>query len=156
VHLLEAKVIQTKLEKEIFIDQVSNIELDKFHYPDNNTPYFEFLVGLILGRIRDKEFYGIEKVYFGIKMTEDLQSIIVFDPDKESIFAARNEQEKIVVTELINYVLTESPNFKQVLKNIINETETQKAKVKRILLEQLLNLQLSDIKFEIQKKITAR
>jgi hypothetical protein len=156
VHLLEAKVIQTKLEKEIFIDQVSNIELDKFHYPDKNTPYFEFLVGLILGRIRDKEFYGIEKVYFGIKMTEDLQSIIVFDPDKESIFAARNEQEKIVVTELINYVLTESPNFKQVLKNIINETETQKVKVKRILLEQLLNLQLSDIKFEIQKKITAR
>lgn len=147
MNLLEAKVIQTILEKEIFIDQESNIGLNKFHYPDKNTPYFEFLISLIMGRIRNKQFYGTEKVYFGVKMTEDLKSIIVFDPVKESIFAARKEQDKIPVTELINYVFTESPNFKQLLKNIINEKETPK--VKLTLLEKLSNVQLTDIKFEI-------
>ena len=145
--LLEAKVIQTEYEKEIFIDQVSNIELTKFHDPDTNNPYFEFLVGLTLGRIRDKKFYGTETVFFGVKMAEELQSIIIFDQGKESVFGAKNEQEKETVTELINYLLTESPNFKEVLKTIINEKENPK--LKQNLLKKLLSVQLNEITFEI-------
>lgn len=61
MNLLESKVIQTKSEKEIFIDDSSNIELSGFQYPFKNSPYYEMMVGLELMRIRNNEFYGVKK-----------------------------------------------------------------------------------------------
>lgn len=158
MHLLESKVIQSKFEKEIFIDQSSSIELKIFQFPEKNVPYFEFVVGLELLRIRENEYYGAEKRYFGIRFTEDMHSLIIFEPDKHSIFAARNEQENQVVTELINYVLT-SPVFKHVVKTMINhlkhqnevcEKETREVNAKEVLLEMLLNVQIENLKFTIK------
>jgi hypothetical protein len=164
VNLLESKVIQTKLEKEIFIDESSNIELSSFHYPEKNFPFYEFMVGLDLIRIRNNEFYGTKKSYFGIRITEDLQSIIVFEPDQQSIFAVKNRQEKEAATELINYLLTESPNFKQLVMimtnnhkqaNVVCEKEINESKAKLALLQRLLKVRYDDVKFAIQKKIIA-
>ncbi|MCM2534376.1 hypothetical protein NDK43_21020 [Neobacillus pocheonensis] len=161
MNLLESKVIQTKLEKEIFIDQGSNIELKIFQFLEKDLPYYEFMVGLEFLRIRENEYYGTEKRYFGIRFTEDMQNLIVFEPDQHSIFAAKNEQEKQAVTELIIYVLTKSPNFKQLVttmvnnfqhQNVVCEKEYKEVDAKQVKLEQLLNVHIENVKFQIQKK----
>ncbi|WP_066070885.1 hypothetical protein [Neobacillus soli] len=160
MNLLESKVIQTKVEKEIFIDEISNIELSGFQYPNKNIPYYEMMVGVDLMRIRNNEFYGTKKSYFGLRITEDLQSIVVFDPDQQSIFAVKNELEKQAAIELIGYLLIESPKFKELVRqmiynnkqaNVVSDIEIQEHKAKLSVLEGLLNVPNLDVK--IAKKI---
>ncbi|MCM3724634.1 hypothetical protein M3226_02830 [Neobacillus cucumis] len=162
MNLLESKVIQTQIEKEIFIDKISNIELGNINYPDNNSSFYEFMVGLDLIRIRENEFYGTEKRYFGIRTTVDFQSITVFEPFQQSIFAVKNEQEKQAAIELIEYLLIESPNFKRLVKKLINtikqtnvvcEKEIKELKTKLELLEKLLEIRYEDVKIAFQSKI---
>ncbi|WEG10951.1 hypothetical protein PU629_12265 [Pullulanibacillus sp. KACC 23026] len=146
MNLLDAKVIQTELEKEIFIDLPENLELKRFQYHGENRPHFEILVGVIMGRVRNWQFYGKEKVYFGLRATDDLQALSIFDPGNESIFAARYGKEEDTVIEFIDYILMESPAFKHLLENVISKAEAPN-KVK-MLLEKLLNLQPGDIQFK--------
>lgn len=161
MNLLESKVIQTKLEKEIFIDEISNIELSSFQYRNKNIPYYEMMVGVDLMRIRNNEFYGTKKSYFGLRITEDLQSIVVFDPDQQSIFAVKNELEKQAAIELIDYLLIESPKFKELVRqmiynnkqaNVVSDIEIQEHKAKLSVLEGLLNVPNLDVKIAVQKK----
>jgi hypothetical protein len=149
MNLLESKVIQTKFEKEIFIDEISNIELSGFQYPNKNFPYYEMMVGVDLMRIRNNEYYGTEKSYFGLRITEDFQSIVVFDPDQQSIFAVKNELEKQAAIELIDYLLIESPKFKELVRqmiynnkqaNVVSDIEIQEHNAKLSVLEGLLNV----------------
>ncbi|MBV7509575.1 hypothetical protein KW850_31080 [Bacillus sp. sid0103] len=164
MNLLESKVIQTKLEKEIFIDQSSNIEFNRFHYHESTFHTYEFMVGLELIRIRDNELYGTKKAYFGIRITEEIQSIIIFEPDQQSIFALKNKQENQAVTELIDYLITKSTNFKQLVmamiynlkqENVVCEKEIKELKAKQALLERLLNVRFENVIFAKQMKITA-
>ncbi|WHY86558.1 hypothetical protein QNH39_01295 [Neobacillus novalis] len=161
MNLIESKVIQTKFEKEIFIDEISNIELSGFQYPNKNIPYYEMMVGVDLMRIRNNEFYGTKKSYFGLRITEDLQSIVVFDPDQQSIFAVKNELEKQAAIELIDYLLIESPKFKELVRkmiynnkqtNVVSDIEIQEHKAKLSVLEGLLNVPNLDVKIAVQKK----
>ncbi|MBV7509113.1 hypothetical protein KW850_28395 [Bacillus sp. sid0103] len=164
MNLLESKVIQTKSEKEIYIDQNTNIEISSIQYPDKTYPYYEIMVGLELIRIRANEYYGTKKAYFGIRITEDLQSMIIFGPDQQSIFASKNDEEKDAAKELINYLLIESLNFKQLVMTMIRnlktengifEKEISKLKEKEAILEKLLKVTYEDVKFAIQRKIIA-
>lgn len=164
MNLLESKVIQTKLEKEIFIDESTNIELKILHDAEKNFPFYKFIVSIEMMRIRRNEFYGTKKAFFGIRVTEDLQSFIVFEPDQQSIFAIKNEQERQAVMELIDYLLTESVNFKQLVismveklkqVNVEGEKENKELKTKLTLLERLLKIHHEEIKFPLQKKLIA-
>ncbi|MBV7509138.1 hypothetical protein KW850_28550 [Bacillus sp. sid0103] len=152
--LLESKVIQTQIEKEIFIDNISNMEIESINYPKKGFPFYEFMVGLDLMRIRENEFYGTEKRYFGIRTSVDFQSITVFEPNQQSIFAVKNKQEKQDAIELIEHVLIESPNFKHLVMamindiqqaNIICEEEIKELKTKLELLERLLKIRYEDV-----------
>lgn len=164
MNLLDAKIIQTRFEKEIFFEQSSNIELNCFKYPERNFPFYKMMAGLELTRIRGNEFYGSEKRYFALIMTEDFQSITIFDPDQQSIFAGKNGQEQQAATELIEYILTKSPHFKKLVtttinnlkqSNVICEKEIKELRAKLTLLEGLLNVRFENIKFAIKNKITA-
>ncbi|MFJ5716772.1 hypothetical protein [Neobacillus sp. NPDC093127] len=159
--LLESKVIQTKFEKEIFIDEISNIELGGFQYPNKKFPYYEMMVGVNLMRIRNNEYYGTKKSYFGLRITEDFQSIVVFDPDQQSIFAVKSELEKQAAIELIDYLLIESPKFKELVRqmifnnkqaNVFSDIEFQEHKAKLSVLEGLINVPNLDVKIAVQKK----
>ncbi|TDL75382.1 hypothetical protein E2R56_06045 [Rhodococcus qingshengii] len=156
MNLIESKVIQTEFEIEIFIDESSHIELSNFHYPDNYYPFFELFVGVDFIRIRNNEFYGTKKSYFGIKITDDFQSIFIFEPSQQSIFALKNDQEMEAVKELIYYLLKESPHFRKLLINRINEIkktnivctkEINELKAELELLENLTKSRYEDIKF---------
>jgi hypothetical protein len=159
MNMLESKVIQTRFEKEIFIEEKSNININGFRSLDKNTPFNEFMIGLDLIRIRDNEYYGTKKSYVSIRISEDLQSIFVLEPDVQSIFAIKNKQEKEAAIELIRYVLVDSQTFKQVVsemisnlkkENVVNGYEVKEAKAKLAVLERLLNVIDEDIKFTIR------
>ena len=157
--MLESKVIQTRYEKEIFIEEKSNIEISEFRTLDKGTPFYEFMVGLDLIRIRDNEYYGNKKSYVNIRISEDLQSLFVIEPDVQSIFAVKNKQEKEAAIELIQYLLVDSQTFKQVVseminnlkrENVVNVFEVKEANAKLAVLERLLNVSNEDIKFMIR------
>jgi hypothetical protein len=157
--MLESKVIQTRFEKEIFIEEKSNIKMNEFRTLDNGTPFYEFMIGLNLIRIRDNEYYGNKKSYVTIKISEDLQSLFVLEPDVQSIFAIKNKQEKEAAIELIHYLLVDSQTFKQVVSemisnikrdNVVNVFEVKEANAKLDVLERLLNVRNEDIKFMIR------
>jgi len=162
--LLDSKVIETKFEKEIFIDQSSSIELCEFHFPKKNFLFYEAMVSIELMRIRDNEYYGIKNELFGIRMTDDLQTLYVIEPEKQNIFAIKNEQERQATNELIEYLLTESAAFKQLLTemiqdlkqaNLVSNKEIIETKAKLDFLERLVTIQSIDIKFPNTQKITA-
>ncbi|MDQ0971342.1 hypothetical protein QFZ31_001220 [Neobacillus niacini] len=161
MNLLESKVILTKSEKEIFIDQSSSIELKAFQFLEKGLPYYEFMVGLEFLRIRENEYYGTEKRYFGISFKDNMQTLIVFEPDKHSIFATKNEKEKQAVTELITYVLTQSSIFKDMVSTMVNtlqhenvvcEKEDNEVDAKQVQLKKLLNVNIENVKFQIEMK----
>ncbi|TDL67466.1 hypothetical protein E2R56_19935 [Rhodococcus qingshengii] len=157
--MLESKVIQTRFEKEIFIEEKSAININGFRSLDKNTPFYEFMIGLDLMRIRDYEYYGTKKSYVSIRISEDLQSLFVVEPDVQSIFAIKNKQEKEAAIELIQYLLVDSQTFKQVVsemisslkrENVVNVFEVKEANAKLAVLERLLNVRNEDIKFMIR------
>lgn len=157
--MLESKVIQTRFEKEIFIEEKSNIEINEFRTLDKNTPFYDFMVGLELIRIRDNEYYGNKTSYVNIRISEDLQSLFVLEPDLQSIFAVKNKQEKEAAIELIHYLLFDSQTFKQVVSdmisnlrkvNVVSSLEIKELKTKLAVLERLLNVSEEDVKFTIR------
>jgi hypothetical protein len=159
--MLESKVIQTRFEKEIFIEEKSNIEINEFRTFDKNTPFYEFMIGLNLIRIRDNEYYGNKTSYVNIRISEDLQSLFVLEPDLQSIFAIKNKQEKEATIELIQYLLVDSQTFKQVVsemisnlkrENVVNGFEVKEANAKLAILDRLLNVSNEDIEFMIRIK----
>ncbi|MFC4798293.1 hypothetical protein ACFPA1_02795 [Neobacillus sp. GCM10023253] len=159
MNMLESKVIQTRFEKEIFIDEKSNIEINGFRSLDKNTPFYEFMIGLDLMRIRDNKYYGNKKSYARIRISEDLQSLFVLEPDIQSIFAIKNQQEKEAAMELIQYLLIDSQIFKQVVAdiignlrktNVVSSLEIKELKVKLAVLEGLLNVTEENIQFTIR------
>jgi hypothetical protein len=157
--MLESKVIQTRFEKEIFIEEKSTISINGFRSLDKNTPFYEFMIGLDLIRIRDNEYYGTKKSYVNIRISEDLQSLFIIEPDVQSIFAIKNKQEKEAAIELVQYLLADSQTFKQVVsemisnlkkENIVNGFEVKEVKAKLAVLERLLNVREDDVKFTIR------
>jgi hypothetical protein len=159
MNMLDSKVIQTRFEKEIFIEEKSNIEINEFRILDKNTPFYEFMVGLDLIRIRDNEYYGNKTSYVNIRISEDLQSLFVIEPDVQSLFAIKNKQEKEAAIELIHYLLIDSQIFKQLVsemiiylkrQNVVNVYEVKEANTKLAVLERLLNVSNEDIKFMIR------
>ncbi|MEH7415556.1 hypothetical protein V7266_09780 [Neobacillus drentensis] len=164
MNLLDSKVIQTELEKEIFIDQSSNIELSHFRSPDKNFPFYEALVSIGMMRIRSNDYYGTKNEVFGIRVSEDLQSIFVFETEKQNIFAIKNEEERQAAIELIEYLLTNSANFNQLVTtmidhlkqtNVVCTREIKETKGKLELLERLITIRPEDITFPSPKRITA-
>ncbi|MEH6993218.1 hypothetical protein V7075_10920 [Neobacillus drentensis] len=159
MNMLESKVIQTRFEKEIFIEEKSTININGFRSLDKNTPFYEFMIGLDLIRIRDNEYYGTKKSYANIRISEDLQSLFVLEPDVQSIFSIKNKQEKEAAIELVQYLLVDSQTFKQEVsemisnirkENVVNGFEVKDAKAKLDVLERLLNVSNEDIKFMIR------
>ncbi|PAE37855.1 hypothetical protein [Bacillus sp. 7884-1] len=159
MNMLESKVIQTRFEKEIFIEEKSNINIKEFHLLDKNAPFYEFMIGLDLIRIRDNEYYGNKTSYVIIRVSEDLQSLFVLESDLQSIFAIKNKQEIEAAIELIHYLLVDSQTFKQVVsdmistikrENLINGFEVKEANAKLAVLERLLNVSNEDLKFMIR------
>lgn len=157
--MLDSKVIQTRFEKEIFIEETSNISINEFRNLDKNDPFYEFMIGLDLIRIRDHEYYGTKKSYVNIRISEDLQALFIVEPDVQSIFAIKNEKEKEAAIELIQYLLVDSQTFKQAVtemisnlkkENIVNGFEVKEAKTKLAVLERLLNLSDEDMHFTIR------
>ncbi|MEH7246133.1 hypothetical protein V7114_04975, partial [Neobacillus niacini] len=161
LNMLESKVIQTRCEKEIFIEEKSNININGFRSLDKNIPFYELMIGLDLMRIRDDEYYGTKKSYVSVRISEDLQSLFVLEPDVQSIFAIKNKQEKEAAIELIQYLLVDSQTFKQVVsemignlkkENVVNGFEVKEAKAKLAVLERLLNVSDEDINFTIRRE----
>jgi hypothetical protein len=159
MNMLESKVIQTRFEKEIFIEEKSNININGFHSLDKNTPFYELMIGLNLIRIRDNEYYGTKQSYVNIRISEDFQSLFILEPDVQSIFAIKNKQEKEAAIELIHYLLLDSQTFKQVVtemisnikkENISNGFEVKEAMAKLAVLERLLNISNEDMHFTIR------
>ncbi|MEH7011399.1 hypothetical protein V7087_11340 [Neobacillus niacini] len=159
MNMLDSKVIQTRFEKEIFIEEKSNINISGFRTIDKNTPFYEFMISLDLIRIRDHEYYGTKKSYVSVRISEDLQSLFVLEPDVQSIFAIKNKQEKEATIELIHYLLLDSQTFKQVVSdmignlrkvNVVSSLEIKELKAKLAVLERLLNVSEEDVKFTIR------
>ncbi|PLT33106.1 hypothetical protein [Bacillus sp. V5-8f] len=154
MNLLDSKVIHTKFETEIFIDESESIELRSVHFPKKDLRYYECMIGLDLIRIRDNKFYGWEKNYFGIRITSDMQSIAIFEPHQQSIFAVKNEQETQGTKELVDYVLTESHTFKKMITkrieqlrqtNVVTEDDIKEVRGRLELLEKLRDIRHEDI-----------
>ncbi|MBS4211780.1 MULTISPECIES: hypothetical protein [Neobacillus] len=161
MNMLESKVIQTRFEKEIFIDKKSNIVINGFRSLDKSTSYYEFKIGLDLIRIREDEYYGTKKSYVSIRISEDLQSLFIIEPEIQSIFAVKNKQEKEAAIELIRYLLVESQSFKHMVTDMINNLkkenvftglEMKELKVKLAVLERLLNVSDEEIHFKVLRE----
>jgi hypothetical protein len=155
MNLLESKVIQTQFELEIFIDNDSNIKLLEVELPKRNSNEYKLLIGLDFIRLRDNKYYGTKTGCFGLSVDRDSRTISLFEPEYQSIFSIKNKQEKEAALELIEYVLTASPSFKQkklkLMKqlkqvDVLSEKDVIEVKEKLSLIEKLNNIHPGEIK----------
>ncbi|WP_026695603.1 hypothetical protein [Peribacillus kribbensis] len=156
--LVESKVLQTQFESEIYMDEESNIILSNIELPEDGFSDYKLNAGVKLTRIRDNEYYGTETSYFGLSISYDLDRISIFNPEEQSIFSIKNEEEIAAALELVRYILIESPAFKQKVEseieelrktNVVSAKDIFEVKEKLTVLEKLGKIQQGSLNTEL-------
>lgn len=159
MNLLESKVIQTQFESEIYVDNDSHINIKDIRLPEGNTEVYQLLIGIEFIRLRDDQYYGTKTGFFGVSLSKDLQTVSIFEPEYQSIFSVKNSAEKEATLELIEYILTVSPSFKEKLSafkqqlketDVICEKDIDEIKEKLTILERLNHVAPEEINIGLQ------
>ncbi|MED1205939.1 hypothetical protein [Heyndrickxia acidicola] len=146
MNLFDAKIITTQFGVEIYVDEIKHIQVTDVHLSSPDQPYHECLVGVEYTLLRDKEFYGNRMNYFWIRMTEDFSSLTLVEPETQSLFAVKNDEERQATKMLIEDWLIKTDAFKDSINQLMNDYKNQKDSVVLTqFLEHLLHLHSNDI-----------
>ena len=94
MNVLDAKIIPTARGLEIYLDVEKSIKIKDIHIPTMNSPFYEIQFGIEYFLLREKKYYDSEMNYFSIRMNHDFSLITFKEPETESLFAVKNEDEK--------------------------------------------------------------
>ncbi|MCK1993123.1 hypothetical protein GW626_04440 [Peribacillus muralis] len=142
MNTLDAKVIETRYGLEMYSDLIENIEVKEILSPTTDNRFYEIILGIKYFLLAEKKYYTNQKHYFGFRMSDDYNLIMLIEPETESLFAVKNEIERQATKELIANWLTKTEAFKQVVNEMI-----EKQKGREVQTEQDIEEVLGIIKF---------
>ncbi|CAH0346676.1 hypothetical protein [Bacillus sp. CECT 9360] len=154
MNVMDAKIINTQYGLETYLDIVENIDVKELHYPTEIDHFYEIMLGVEYFLLREEKYYDSEKNYFRIRMNSDFSSITLKETKTESLFAIKNEFERIATKELVGEWLIKTTAFKQVIDGLILQKKMENVQtdedIQKVLgtirfLEKLLEIKTEDV-----------
>lgn len=142
MNVLDAKVINTALGLEIYLDGGETIEIKEIHLPSINHPFYEVQFGINYFLLRKEKHYDLHRNYFGISISHDFSSITIKEAEVESLFAVKSEDEREATKALLGEWLIKTTNYKK----CINES-IERIKLEEIYTEEDIQQKVGKIKF---------
>jgi hypothetical protein len=157
MNTVDAKIIKTQYGSELYVDDVEHINFKSLHAPEANQPLYriEFEIGYFL--LKEHRYYEYEQNYFWLAVSEDFSKLIIQEPDMESLFGAKSEEERKATKELLSQWLIHTEAYKNLLKQHINDCKKSDETNQDItaVLEKLLSVSAADIEQAPIEKLTA-
>jgi len=162
--LLNTKAIKTTHGFELYVDLIKNINIKELSIPTVTNPFYEvkFEVDYLL--LEEHKYYDLQQNYFWIVMDENLSSITLKEPEMQSLFGVKNEEEREATKQLLGEWLIKTTAYKKTITRYLNEfeqhnidiEENQSAKKTVQFLKKLLELKTTDIeKALIEKPVSS-
>ncbi|MED4073832.1 hypothetical protein [Priestia endophytica] len=155
--LLDAKGIQTTHGVELYVDLVKNVNIKELLIPTVNNPFYGVKLEIDYLLLKEhkhyEHHYEHQKNSFWIVMDENLSSITLKEPEMESLFAVKNEEEREATKQLLGEWFIKTIGYKTAITQILTEFEQNNPDMKENedtkktiqFLKKLLELKAADI-----------
>lgn len=155
--LLDAKGIQTTHGVELYVDLVKNVNIKELLIPTVNNPFYGVKLEIDYLLLKEhkhyEHHYEHQKNSFWIVMDENLSSITLKEPEMESLFAVKNEEEREATKQLLGEWFIKTIGYKTAITQILTEFEQNNLDMKENedtkktiqFLKKLLELKTADI-----------
>jgi len=154
MNVLDAKVITTKTGLEIYVDFIETSEIRKVCIPTIDVPFYEIQFGIKYFLLRKEKYYDGHRSYFSICMNNDFTRITLKEPETESLFAVKSQDERQATQTLLGEWFIKTNAYKESIKEVIKEVKKENVYTEKDIqhtvetvkfLEKLLELTSSDI-----------
>jgi len=154
MNVLDAKVITTITALEIYLDVMETSEIRKVCIPTIENPFYEIQFGLKYFLLRKEKYYDSHRSYFSICMNNDFTRITLQEPETESLFAVKSQNERQATQNLLGEWFIKTNAYKESIKEVIKEVKKENVYTEEDIqhtvetvrfLEKLLKLTSSDI-----------
>lgn len=157
MNTVDAKIIKTQYGSEVYVDDVEHINFKSIHAPKVNQPLYriEFEIGYFL--LKEHRYYEYEKNYFWLAVSENFSKLTIQEPDMESLFGAKSEDERKATKALLSQWLIHTEAYKKQLNQHINDCKKSNDTNEGItaVLEKLLTISAADIEQARIEKLAA-
>ncbi|WP_282022792.1 hypothetical protein [Priestia flexa] len=150
--LLSSKVIKTARGLELYIDSVENITIKGIHIPTTSKPYYGVKFEIDYFLLEEHKYYDLQQNYFCLVMSENFQSIKLEEPEMQSLFGVKNEEEFKATKHLLSDWLIKTNAYREAILQSLNEHKEHGTKegnedIKKTItfLKELLELKTIDI-----------
>ena len=162
MNVLDAKIIPTVRGLEIYLDVEKSIKIKDIHILTMDSPFYEIQFGIEYFLLREKKYYDSEMNYFSIRMNHDFSLITLKEPEIESLFAVKNEDEQEATKKLLGEWFIKTNNYKESInefakkvkqENVYTDEDIQHKLKTLKFLEKLLELTTEDIELAPVEKL---
>ncbi|AKO93013.1 hypothetical protein [Priestia filamentosa] len=155
--LLDAKGIHTTHGVELYVDLVKNVNIKELLIPTVNNPFYGVKLEIDYLLLKEhkhyEHHYEHQKNSFWIVMDENLSSITLKEPEMESLFAIKNEEEREATKQLLGEWFIKTTGYKAAITQNLTEFEQNNSDMKENegtkktiqFLKRLLELKTADI-----------
>jgi len=151
--LLNTKAIKTTHGLELYVDLIENIKVTELHIPTVSNPYYEVKFEVDYFLLEEHKYYDLQQNFFWIVMDENLSSITLKEPEMQSLFGVKNEEEREATKQLLGEWFIKTTAYKKAITRCLNECEDhnidieKNQRTKKIVqfLKKLLELKTMDI-----------
>ena len=153
--VLDAKVITTVTGLEIYVDLRETSEIRKICIPTKDELFYEIHLGIKYFLLRKEKYYDSHRSYFSICMNRDFTRITLQEPETESLFAVKSQNERQATKNLLGEWFIKTSAYKESIKEVIKEVKKENVHTEKDIqdtietvrfLEKLLKLTSNDIK----------
>ncbi|MFE0624800.1 hypothetical protein ACFW1J_25615 [Priestia aryabhattai] len=154
MNVLDAKVITTITGLEIYLELMETSQIRKVCIPTIDHPFYEIQFGIKYFLLRNEKYYDSHRSYFSICMNNDLTRITLQEPETESLFAVKSQNERQATQNLLGEWFIKTNAYKESIKAVIKEVKKENVYTEEDIqhtvetvrfLEKLLTLTSSDI-----------
>ena len=154
MNVLDAKVITTITGLEIYLELMETSQIRKVCIPTIDDPLYEIQFGIKYFLLRKEKYYDSHRSYFSICMNNDFTRITLREPETESLFAVKSQNERQATQNLLGEWFIKTNAYRESIKEVIKEVKKENVYSEEDIqhtvetvrfLEKLLKLTPSDI-----------
>lgn len=127
--LLSSKAIKTTHGLEVYIDSVENIKINKLHLPTASQPYYGVKFEIDYFLLEEHKYYDLQQNYFCLVMSENFQSMKLKEPEMQSLFGVKNEEEFKATKHLLSDWLIKTNAYREAILQFLTKYEKDNSKV---------------------------
>ncbi|MBM4764616.1 hypothetical protein [Bacillus sp. B15-48] len=153
MNVLDAKIIHTHYAMETYLDMSNHIRITDLQLSQEER-FFEMKIEIEYYRLKPQHYYDRQTNYFWLRMYPELNTVVLLETDRQSLFGVKDKDEQEATKEMIGEWLINTHAFKHAIRqlikqkkaeNVISENEIQETLTTIQFLEEILELKTEDI-----------